>query len=93
MIKHISVRHMDYLGSLLLLSGSILLIFSLQEAGTLTYSWGSSVIISCTILSLVSWIGLFTWQYYLTFVHKTTYIVPVFPLRLLTRRVMGTGIL
>lgn len=58
----LSIRQIDYIGALLLLGSSVLVVFAFQEAGATTYAWHSSVIIGtlvvggCCVVAFAAWI-------------------------------------
>lgn len=82
-----AIRRVDFLGALLLLAASILLVSALEEGGT-EYSWASSVVLSLLSLSVVLWIVFLYWERHLGSRQSTQ--EPVLPWRLLNDRfVMG----
>jgi hypothetical protein len=92
-LTRVPLSRMDYVGSLLLLSASVLLIVGIQEAGSTVYQWSSPPIIATLTVAGFCWIALFVWQYFLPSLPVKPAIVPIFPLRLLTKRVMLAGIM
>ena len=82
----------DYLGALLLLAASILVVFALQEAGAYVYAWDSSTIIVSLVISGVTLLALIVWQYYLG--RKPNLPVKqILPLPVLRRRAMAAAVL
>lgn len=82
----------DFIGSATLLSSSGFLVFAVQQAGSQTFSWGSPEIISALAISGVSWIVFVCWEVFLeTKPHRR--IEPIFPIRLMLRRVYSAGLL
>ncbi|KAL3479547.1 MFS general substrate transporter [Aspergillus californicus] len=79
--KNVRFRHLDYLGALLILLGSVLFVFILNEAAIRTYAWKSVPVILILIISGFSWIVL----------PKLRHIRPQLPFRLLSSRVMVAG--
>ncbi|KAK0506855.1 hypothetical protein JMJ35_010709 [Cladonia borealis] len=62
-----SIQQVDWVGAILLLAASILLVFALQEGGSIAYSWSSATIISTLTISGVCWIAFFAWVSWLSF--------------------------
>lgn len=73
-----SLAKLDIVGAGLLLSGSLLLTTALLEAST-RFSWSSAATISLLVISGLSWILFFTWEWYIT--GKDGKQEPVFPWR------------
>lgn len=81
------VRRIDFLGALLLLAGSVLLVAALEEGGT-QYTWQSPVTLSLLILSLLLLISFPVWEKLQA--TRNTRQEAVFPWRLATDR-FATG--
>jgi hypothetical protein len=73
----------DFLGALLLLAGTVLLIAALSE-GKVRYAWNSVIIITFFVLSAVLWITFLLWQWYSS--NRCSKIQPMFPWRFLHNR-------
>jgi hypothetical protein len=82
----------DFLGCLLLLAASTLLVFSLLEAGTYQYEWDSSVIVACLVLSAASLTAFVLWQSWIA-AHPAFKIKVVFPVKTITQRVVAAGMM
>lgn len=80
-----SFTSIDFPGNLLLITATTLLVFCLQEAGTLTFAWDSPVIIVTLVIAAFSWIILVAWELFLG-LRQHSHIQPVFPLRVVTKR-------
>ena len=81
------IRKIDFLGFLLSLAASALLVAALEEGGT-EYSWQSSVTLSLFVISLLLWICFPIWERFQAS-RKTTQEA-VFPWRLaIDRFAMG----
>ncbi|ORY55288.1 major facilitator superfamily domain-containing protein [Pseudomassariella vexata] len=80
-----SFRSIDFLGNIMIIAASTLLVFSLQSAGSFNFSWNSPVIIITLTVASLSWIVFLTWEFFLG-LNRHTRIKPVLPLRLFTRR-------
>ncbi|KAI1497920.1 major facilitator superfamily domain-containing protein [Biscogniauxia marginata] len=88
-----AIRRIDFLGNILIVSACALLVFSLQEAGAYTYAWNSPVIILALCVSSVSWVVFIAWELFLGLRRSATQIEPVFPLRLVLKRVYSVSII
>lgn len=66
--------------------------FAIQQAGSQTFAWNSPEIISTFVLSGVSWILFVWWEIYLEN-KRFGNVEPIFPMRLMTRRVYVAGLL
>lgn len=82
----------DFLGSVSLLCSSGLLVFSIQQAGSQAFAWSSPVIISTLILSALCWIVFASWETFLEH-RRFRNVEPIFPIRLMSRRVYVAGLL
>lgn len=76
----------DFPGNILLVVASFLLIFAIQQAGTLVWSWNSPAAIACLVISGLSWAFLFAWEVFLG-TRKESHVEPLFPVHLFTGRV------
>ena len=56
-----SIKKIDFVGTFLVLAGSILFVSAIEEGGT-EYSWSSATVLSLLCVSLVLWIAFFIWQ-------------------------------
>lgn len=81
----------DWLGSILLLAASILLIYCMQEAGTGKLEWDSAIIGSLLTLVPATFIGFVMWQLFLS-THPEWKVQIVFPVQLAVQRVIGGSI-
>lgn len=88
-----SVRHrftraqlgrIDFLGTALLLSATVLLVTALEETG-IQFQWKSPFVITILVLSALSWIAFFAWSERITSAEKSR--EPVFPWRFVQSRV------
>lgn len=82
----------DITGSLLLLAASIILVYSLQEAGTYVLSWDSAVIGALLTLVPCCFIAFILWQWWLSG-HPNLPIQLIFPVQIAIQRVIGGAIL
>ena len=88
-LHKVSLTQIDYVGTILLMAATVLLIVALQEAGTRTFSWNSSVIIGLLAASGVSVLGLAGWIGFLEKKGQESPVTPTFPSRFLRQRVMS----
>lgn len=84
-------HQLDFLGNLCIMVGSVLLIFILNQAAMRVYEWRSAVVILLLTMSGFFWVGLFVWEWILTWHPRLGFIRPQIPFRLLTDRVMVAG--
>ncbi|KAI3055433.1 hypothetical protein CBS147352_2886 [Aspergillus niger] len=89
--KNVRFRHLDYLGALLILVGSVLFVFILNEAAIRAYAWNSAPVIIVLIISALSWGALVYWQWVILSKPRFKQIQPQLPFRLLSSRVMVAG--
>ncbi|KAK8132625.1 hypothetical protein PG999_000798 [Apiospora kogelbergensis] len=78
-------KKLDLPGILLVIGGSTLLVFSLQQAGSFSMSWGSPVIASTLTIAALCWVAFAAWEYLLNTEHYMG-IQPLFSSRLVTLR-------
>ncbi|KLU83318.1 drug resistance transporter [Magnaporthiopsis poae ATCC 64411] len=80
-----SFRMIDLLGAVLLLAASMMLVYPIQEAGSMKYPWDSAPIVVALTLSALSWIAFWCWE---ALLHaRGGRVAPVFPISLATHRV------
>ncbi|KAJ5540177.1 hypothetical protein N7513_008509 [Penicillium frequentans] len=77
-----SFANLDIVGSFLMIAGSFLIVTVLNEAN-LAFSWDSRASIALLVLTGVSWIAFFVWEWYLSGVPGAD---PIFPKRWLCDR-------
>ena len=86
-----SWKQFDFVGCVLYIAGCVLAIFALQEAGTGTIAWDSATFIVCFVISGIAFSILAIWITYLS--RRDRLIKPLFPIRIVTHRVMLATIL
>ncbi|KAI9778082.1 MAG: hypothetical protein M1839_008386 [Geoglossum umbratile] len=91
-ISRQTLAYVDYPGIILSLAGSVLLIFGLEQGGTV-YQWTSSAIVAAFTFAGFSFTAFALWEWMISYQIITTSMLPVFPARLITRRVFGSIIL
>lgn len=77
---------------ILSLVGSIVLVFPLEQGGV-QYPWNSATIISTFVIAGVGWVAFVLWETFLTMQGHRFAMLPVFPVRLATHRVVGSALL
>lgn len=87
------LQHLDFLGATLMISGSVLLVIALQQAGSRTWTWNSGTSIVLLTLSASSWAALFVWEWFVFSHPRFRKVHPQFPYALLQNRVMASTIL
>ncbi|KAI4101558.1 MAG: hypothetical protein L6R37_004884 [Teloschistes peruensis] len=86
------LAQIDWPGVILSLAGSIILVFPLEQGGV-QYPWKSAAIISTFVIAGVAWVFFVIWETYLTMQGHRLSMLPVFPVRLATHRVIGAALL
>ena len=82
----------DWPGTVLFLVAICTLNFALQEGGS-QYAWDSGAIISTLVIQTISWGALVYWETRLTSKGTKTTMLPIWPSRLFTSRVIGCAML
>ncbi|KAI3394784.1 hypothetical protein diail_2253 [Diaporthe ilicicola] len=75
----------DFIGNIFILAACVLMVYSLQQAGTMIFSWTSVEFLATFIVSVVCWALFWAWQLILK--HLPIQVEPVFPVRLVYNRV------
>ena len=86
-----TIIQVDWLGFVLLIAGSVVLVFALQEGG-LKYPWESSTIIASFVVAAICWISFGIWEGYLSRGISSNAMVAVFPLRLVKNRIVAASL-
>ncbi|OBS24590.1 hypothetical protein FPOA_05132 [Fusarium poae] len=89
-LKRSNWARIDYLGIFLLLSASVLLVFSLEEGGT-RYPWDSAVVISTLVIAVVLFIGFGFWEVHVE--NSPSKQEPVFPPSICNDRICSAMLL
>ncbi|KFY54775.1 hypothetical protein V497_07433 [Pseudogymnoascus sp. VKM F-4516 (FW-969)] len=79
----------DFVGIVLMMGGSVCLVYGLQRATTGGRSWGESTIVACLVLSGLFWLAFFAWEGFGARVWSN--VEPIFPMHILKRRVMAAA--
>lgn len=85
-------KSIDFIGSISLLCSSGFLVFAVQQAGSQTFRWDSPEIITSLIISALSWMLFVGWEVLLE-TRRWRTVEPIFPIRLMLRRVYLAGLL
>jgi hypothetical protein len=82
-------ERIDFLGCLLMLGASILVVFALESAGT-RYAWGSAAIVGSLVVGALAWGGFVGWEVWVERKQKGSgRQEPIFPMRLLKSQVLA----
>lgn len=87
-----TLGRIDWPGIILSLSAAVLLIFALQQGGN-KYPWSSPPIIVTLVVQGVCWVAFVIWEVMLTKKGARSRMLPVWPSRLFSRRVIGSAML
>ena len=85
-IQRRSVKELDVIGAVLVIAASVLVVFSLQEAGLKDNVWGTAIFIVPLIVGCVCWALLFGWEVVVAQLWEGR-IATMFPLSLIKKRV------
>jgi hypothetical protein len=83
----------DFIGNILLVSASALLVFAMQQAGSLAVDWTDPEIVVTLVFSGLSWLGLSTWEILLGTRLQRLRVEPIFPVRLALKKAYVSGLL
>lgn len=86
-----AIIQVDWLGFVLLIAGSVMLVFALQEGG-LKYPWESSTIIASFVVAGICWIVFGIWEGFLSRGISRNSMVAVFPLQLVRNRIVAASL-
>lgn len=86
-------KNLDYLGGVLLMVATVLLVFIVNQATTREYAWDSPQTIAVLVLSGLAWVILMWWQWYLSRTPRLAHIRAQVPWRLLSDRVLMSSIM
>ncbi|WPH04784.1 Hypothetical protein R9X50_00768000 [Acrodontium crateriforme] len=93
LLVKVPIRYLDFSGAILVLVGTILPVFIINQAAIREYAWNSAATISILIISGLSWIGLAVLQRYLAKNPKYRLIRAQFPWRIMHSRVLMAAII
>jgi len=85
--------HVDFIGALLLLMGTAILVFAMDQAGAAQYTWSSPTIIATFSASGICFLSFFGWIILLHSMGGKIPISPIIPVRVLTHRILASALL
>lgn len=88
-----ALAKIDFVGNALLVAASVMLIFAMQQGGSLVMSWTSATIVATLTFSALCWVALFIWEALLSTRFRRLRFEPIFPLRLAKKRAYVCGLL
>ncbi|KAL3428496.1 major facilitator superfamily transporter [Phlyctema vagabunda] len=89
--ERLPLRDLDFVGSVLLIAASVLVVFSFQNAGIRSDVWSSTIFIVPLVIGTFGWIMLFGWEVLADrYWHR---LLTMFPLRLIRNRVYSTAVI
>jgi predicted membrane channel-forming protein YqfA (hemolysin III family) len=89
----IPFRHLDYIGAVLVLAGTVLPVFIINQAAIKDYAWDSATTIIIFVLGGLCWVCLIIWQRVLFKNPKLHFIRAQLPWGIISSRVMVAAIL
>lgn len=89
-LERVQFKHLDYVGIILIMLGTVLPVYIVNQAAIREYAWNSAATIAVLILSGLTWIILLLWQWQLSSNSRFHLIRPQLPLRLITDPVMAS---
>jgi len=87
-----AIQSIDFIGIFLVLAASIMHIWGFESVSVMNYDWNSPAIITVLVLAASCWVTFVLWQLFLES-KKNSIMKPVFPFRIVQRRVMASAIL
>lgn len=85
-------RSLDYVGSSLLVTAAVLVVFAFQNEGlSETSSWSHAAFIIPLVIGLASWTGVLTWSYLINR-SRTLAVMPALPITLFANRYYTSGV-
>lgn len=87
-------QHIDYIGVASSLLGFVLLVFALESGGTM-YAWNSGPIVAALVIGNISLICFAIWQWVISnsTLCVSRSVLPLFPIHLVSHRVLGFSFL
>ncbi|ROW13882.1 hypothetical protein VPNG_03630 [Cytospora leucostoma] len=81
----------DFIGNVFIVAACVLMVYSLQQAGTMTIAWTSIQFLTTFTISIICWALFWAWQLILK--HLPIQVEPVFPVRLIYHRVYMAAVI
>ncbi|KJZ75925.1 hypothetical protein HIM_04749 [Hirsutella minnesotensis 3608] len=85
------LSRIDFIGSVALVCSSGFLVYALQQGGSQSSAWSAPEIIITFVLSGIGWVVFVSWEIFLD-KHRFRNVEPIFPIRLMSRRVYVAGL-
>jgi len=82
------LKHLDYIGAILMLGGTVLLVFILNQAAIREYAWDSGATIAVLIISILCLLSLVLWQRFVSRNRNYRHIRAQFPFEIMSDRVL-----
>ncbi len=82
----------DIVGITLLLAGSLLLVFGLEQGGALVWEWSNPILLWTLCTSCISWVSLIIWQG-MIYSARNPFTEPILPMRLVAGRIYCAAVL
>jgi predicted membrane channel-forming protein YqfA (hemolysin III family) len=89
-LEKVRFKHFDYVGIVLIILGTVLPVFIINQAAVREYAWNSAPTICVLVLSGLTWIFLLLWQWQLSKNPRFRLIRPQVPFRLITDPIMAS---
>jgi MFS family permease len=90
---NVKMNTLDYFGAVLVLAGTVLPVFIINQAAIRDYAWNSATTISVLIIGGLCWIVFVFWQWHISRNPRFRLLRPQLPFRIMSSRVMMAAIL
>ncbi len=93
--KFISIKfkHVDYIGMILILLGTVLPVVTMHEISVKEFLWDSCPTISLLIVSGIAWGLLIAWQWWISRSQRLRFLQAQLPFRMIAERVIVAALL
>jgi hypothetical protein len=88
-----ALAKIDFIGNVLLIAASAMLVYAMQQAGSLVDDWRDPEIVVTLTFSGLSWVSLCLWEIVLGTRLQQLRIEPIFPIRLALKKAYISGLL
>lgn len=78
------LRQMDFVGAVLLLAASMMIVYCIQEGGSMKLPWSSPTIVTMLVISSLCWVAFWCWEASVGL--RDDKVEPIFPLSLAGHR-------
>lgn len=89
----VKMKRLDYFGAVLVLAGTVLPVFIINQAAIRDYAWNSATTISVLIIGGLCWVVVVLWQWHIDRSPRFRLLRPQLPFRIMSSRVMMAAIL